>query len=817
MRGLQTEYVLKGTYLGLLVYLAQQQARTAATDWMPLGWLAVFTFGGLALALLVAAVGKLKAGFRVRGRVLPFILFLLLEAPMLVYAGIILGTLGAIMFLREPGFEQDPWFFYLVGGGAALGVLFGLMREVKKSLIRLGVALVVAAGLVAVAVWFVPQNLTFSEEQKELLSGFLLLGIPVFYLLTFVGRQEESEAEIAATCGLLVLALAPLLQGTQFKTIPFLLPALLYFWYVIRVMKKIRVFKHTLRGISHAQVGRHRHALLALGRALQLEPGSELAREWYWRVHVGLDLEQLSKDPALLELVDFNLCVERAGSLLLEKPNEKKMAEAERLLDLVLSQRPGMNPQIKYWRAVAACHTKKTDIAIELLNDVLDTEKNNPQDTSRNAILLQAWQLCLMSLEDLRRQVGLPQLEKPGRRMEAIAAVERHWAECPDDPNVWPLRRLLYQDLSEEEFQAALSEGRSPAHFDYGYARELGMVLIEDQARWQRGLEYLRMATAGSPETAPSCFVQIAEVYQREGAHDEAWQTYEQAVQAGLAYEPQNLSAAEKQSFYGAVKLLGERALNQNDLDAALAKFKIYSQWDRSGIETWRTLAEIFERREDALAALRANEHALTYNGKDKDLLERKDRYYISVSPEQVQANLETMKREMDVEYCLRKSRSLLEFQDLDPETLDWVLHLISLALVIHPESCSAKVIQARVHWRRGEIQEAAQILESVRTPKPEKFESRDDEDAWYSSCQLLGDLYLNNLGDPQKAIECLSDFRKSPKSGARTQFRLGQAYEQIGDTQRAVKCYQNVTAYTGNPLAPDAEDALHRLGAPTN
>ena len=98
-----------------------------------------------------------------------------------------------------------------------------------------------------------------------------------------------------------------------------------------------------------------------------------------------------------------------------------------------------------------------------------------------------------------------------------------------------------------------------------------------------------------------------------------------------------------------------------------------------------------------------------------------------------------------------------------------------------------------------------------MRSPKPEKFASGEDEDAWYLSCQLLGDLYLE-AGRPDLAVPCFIDFRKCAKSGARTLFKLGQAYEQLGDLKRAARSYQQVTAYDGNPLAPDAYEALSRL-----
>ena len=63
-------------------------------------------------------------------------------------------------------------------------------------------------------------------------------------------------------------------------------------------------------------------------------------------------------------------------------------------------------------------------------------------------------------------------------------------------------------------------------------------------------------------------------------------------------------------------------------------------------------------------------------------------------------------------------------------------------------------------------------------------------------------------------AVECLKEFRQSSKSGADTLYKLGQAYEQLGDRTKAVKFYQHVVSYDNHPLAPDAYDALHRLQA---
>src|SRR6266567_7743469 len=76
----------------------------------------------------------------------------------------------------------------------------------------------------------------------------------------------------------------------------------------------------------------------------------------------------------------------------------------------------------------------------------------------------------------------------------------------------------------------------------------------------------------------------------------------------------------------------------QGDVDAALENFNLYAEYERSGIETLRTIAGLYEQKEDALAALRVTERALQFNAKDKDLLERKDRYYYSVTPDVLRA-----------------------------------------------------------------------------------------------------------------------------------------------------------------------------------
>src|SRR5262249_29881772 len=152
-----------------------------------------------------------------------------------------------------------------------------------------------------------------------------------------------------------------------------------------------------------------------------------------------------------------------------------------------------------YWRAVAYTHARKYDEAAAALESVVTPNSLTAQNPHRRAILMAAWQLALTLHPEMNRRVGTPQLGLPRPRMEAIAAVERHLAQTPEDPEAWNLKRVLYSELTEAEYEAAAGAGQPAPDFDHGYAQQLGLALINDPARWPRGGEYFRIAARGIP------------------------------------------------------------------------------------------------------------------------------------------------------------------------------------------------------------------------------------------------------------------------------------------------------------------------------
>src|SRR5438552_4112492 len=99
MRWLKSEYLLKGLFLGALLFAALQEATPPEADkpepgWPALGQVTLLMLAGLAVGLGVAAVRKLRQGYKVNGRVPAFVVFLLLESPGFVYAGILIGLIA---------------------------------------------------------------------------------------------------------------------------------------------------------------------------------------------------------------------------------------------------------------------------------------------------------------------------------------------------------------------------------------------------------------------------------------------------------------------------------------------------------------------------------------------------------------------------------------------------------------------------------------------------------------------------------------------------------------------------------------------------
>jgi tetratricopeptide (TPR) repeat protein len=821
MRWAKSEYILKGVFLGLLLFVSLQKG----LGWSDTGRVALWMVGGFVAALLLSAARQYKDIKGLGRNPLGFLLFLLLENPFLIYAGIILGLGGAaidyLVRLRATAAEQNlplppeaEILGYCVLGGAVFGYGLGELRQIPKALYRLGITALLCSAVGVILYYGLEyESLLGTPEQQQRLGVHLLLGIPFFYLLVFCGMAEESEVEIAALCVTLGLGIYLVQFPKNMPGLGLLLPVGLYCVYTIRILRPLRVFKHALRGIGHAEVGRIKDALMAFNRALQLDPKHALARHGLVRLHRGLTLDRLDTDTRAL--LNPTLVVSEAANMLLAgTPSASHLKEANDLLSFVESQWPQLKPTTDYYKAVADTHARKIDAAAERLANLLDPTAWPAGDRFRDGILFDAWQLALKTHPELKRRVGDVQLPLPGRQVEALRAVERQLQHTPGDPAVLAFRQELFADLTEEEYANAAAGGPLP-DFPYAYAEEVGLPLLDNPEQWRRGALLIRIAAHGQADRGPGLFQKLAEVAEKYGDKAEAQRFRKRAREFGHSVGPANLPPDQKAIYFAIVKKLGEEAAAAKDWKEAIYNYTLFSQSEGSGKETLRTLAQMYENDGQVLQALRLTEDAMT-RGSDKDLTDRKDRYYYSVDPDELRQKADEVRGHFDVKYCVKKAKQLLDSNSPEVDVLDWAHHLAKVALVMEPKNLVANVQMARCHLRRGERDEGMKLLEDVREMKPSGGEEREARE-W--TLRQLGALYLDEYNRPDLAVECLKEFLDSEKSGAKTLYDMGRGYEAMGDTTRALKYYQQAAAYEDNPIRWDAEEAIRRLrekGAPS-
>lgn len=881
------EYILKGLFLGLWVFFALQIPADGTAARVDIAWVVGWVAAGLLVGLLGGSVLQMTRGVRPWHNWLAFPLLVLLESPTFVYGGI-LGGLTLAVLSGAPGAEpwagplagvfglsfddirhltsrtlpeDDPrkgrlpgdWLGYCVVGGALLGYALYRFRQITDAWRRFAAGLAIAAVAVYLIGRFVSSEATahlpsLSDPAARFNLGlYILLGLPFFYLLTFCGEAEESEAEIMALCAALGASLHLMdLPGSIPRVgaaVTLLLPVTVYFIYATWVMPGLRVFKHVLRGYAYLNLGRLRLALAFFRRALELDPASPLARQGLTTLHYALTPTRLDHDPELLAELDFSLCLDRAAALLMPEvppPRPEDRAEAERFLNLVAQRAPAYLARVDYLRTISLLHAKDYDGAAATLARLLNPETPGYDPEVRRQVLFDAWDLALRLHPKLVERLGFAELNRPGRRMEAIAAVERQLRADPNHPVAREYRTLLYAQLSEGEFMAAAAHGL-PQDFSYEYVEQLGLALVDDPdpQRRERGMGYLRIAARGLPARAPGLYAKLAAVCEAHGDADAARKALESVKRAGQAVGPRQLAADQRACYLEALRQLAARAEARGDelaaaaaearsrgdeagatarqaeahqhYEAAIADLRQYLEDGGSAaLDTYRRLAGLYAKTHDALNALLMTETGLTYDSTDADLLAKRDSYYYSVEPQRLEKVKDQIARWFDVGYCVRKATALLNAKTDDPDILDWADHLTRLAQVMKPDSHAVRLARARVLLRRGDRQAGVQILEDLR--EADKG-SGDEQDAWYAATKLLGQLYLEEFGRPDLALKCFLDYRDYHKSGADTLYQIARCYEALGDPVRAAGYYNQVTGYEGHPLYWDAKDALRRLG----
>ena len=893
----RNEYMLKGLFLGLWVFFALQVPANSADAWKDILWVLGWVGAGLLVGVSIGSAKLMSRGMKPWNNWRAFPLLVLLESPLFIYSGVMLG-LGFGVLSGSPLVQQwsEPvarsfgltwddikhtppvgdWLLYCVVGGALLGLGLYRMRQMEAGPTRFWLGLGIAAAMVYLASEYllkirvdvlipdpadpgkmipklipdpknpenmIPETVSFFAEAATRfnLGIYILLGLPFFYLLTFSGEAEESEVEIMTLCAALGVALYLVGFGTGLGgAAPFLIPVTLYFVYATRILPGLRVFKHVLRGYSYMNVGRLPLAIRFFRRALELNPQNQLANEGMLTLHNNLTLSKLDRDPELLESLDFGLCLDRAAALLMTPPTAQARDEAEKFLALVEQKKPVYGAKIDYLRAISFIHAKQYEPAAETLSRLLSPETPGYHVGLRKGVYFDALYLALDGPKGLTDRLGWNEMNKPGRRMEAIAAVERKLTADPAHEKAKEYRTMLYSQLSEGEFVAVAAAGE-PKEFNYEYVEQLGYQLVDetDPDRRDRGTGYLRIAGRGLPERGPGIFKKLADVSEKLGDYTTARGYTEQIKRIGERVGPRNLAKDQREIYYAALRKLAAEAEAAGDkikaeadaadaqgdaanrmlkdaeakplYEAAIGYLREYLDGGGgSALEAYRKIAELYGKMRDALNAVLNTEAALAYSGSDPDLARKRDTYYYSVSIERLTAAKENVGKWFDVGYCVKKAMSVLNAKDADADLLDWATHLTRLAKVLEPTSNRTRLVESRCLLRRGERDAGLTLLEDIREGQKG---SGDEEEAWYNATKILGQLYLEELNRPDLALRAYVDYKEYHKSGADTLFQIARCYEAQNDLPNAAKFYNAVTAYEEHPRYWDAKEALKRLG----
>ena len=480
----QTEFLLKGVYLGLLVMIAW-----LVPDAEELAFIGLGTVGGLALFLGVAAVRKYREGFRPRGNWLGYLAFMLLENPGMVYAGLIVGLATGTAFTfnhfrGENAISLES--LWPVLGGGVLGAIFYNLRHVRLPLYRLWLSLALALLLIGGAMAFYYYNPTaLSDQQRGMIGLLLLLGIPGFFLLTFAGLVEESEIEIAAMCAALGVGTWALLAASAHPAgaaLVVLLPAGIFFIYSSRILPWLRVFKHYLRGMSYRRMGKTRLALLSLGRCCNWSqatawPVRDVGFAPRSRFRLAANAARSGAVPALRFLPG----VHQPNAANEAKPSPAGRDHQDARFDRNRAAGQGRR-SARIGGPSPDCTSTISTRRPGLLISILQLPQYYTPE--RQSIHYAAWLLALQGHPEMAKRVGQAPLPMPGERMDAIAAVETQIGKTPDDPTAVALKRQLYAELTEREYYSIAQPGQPLPIFNHEYARDVGTALLADPLGW---------------------------------------------------------------------------------------------------------------------------------------------------------------------------------------------------------------------------------------------------------------------------------------------------------------------------------------------
>ena len=802
-RWLLSEYLLKGLYLGLAC-----EAALSASSYKDAGLLALGSLIIPVLGILTSTLWQKATRVSGQGAWFARIILAIIDHPLLIHVGTPVGMLATILYLGWPLSSTLLAAFLGLLAGGGLYLLVALRRRALRRG-AMTVALIAALGVVILLVSsgrFIPAG------SGSVTALSLAISAAVLYLLTFSGRSEETELDIGLICLFLSLALGSLDTAPTIRSIVLLGPVGLYVVYCERMRRQFVVFKHIVRAMDHERKEKWKDALIGYRLALQTDPKSELATAGSWRVHRHFDPSQVAAQEDILSLIDPEACLSRATALITtSSPSKEHLAEARQLLDIVDRRLPDRHWVTEVRRIDALLAEGNIDDARLRSRSVATIDPRTLATLPPSEVqgIFQLWAKLLQN--PVLLGTGTALIDQEGASLDFIAVIEEQLTRTLGDTTARDFKTFLYRKVEQASYERFKrtwgSEGL--ARFDYRFCKNVANELAGESP--DKAVELFMVSCDGLADERLSLLFRVAQIHESTD-HAKSINEYRQIRDDGRAQGVSSLSRADREAFDESARRLAQEAESTGDASEAIANWEIYAGSDRSGMATRRRLQSLYESQGDRLLAIRHLQGALTYDTTEperKKLVADRTRLYHEVTPDELRPRLTEVERFFDFEYCYRRALQLFDEKATDDE----VTHYIQLAELGGSKQLRlVNFLLGRLHLRQGDERSAAMCLEQTRANPPKQFRNDEEKQAYFRACRLLGQLYVDKLGEPEKAIECLSIYKDHLDSGADTLFLLARAYEGAGQIKAARKWYDMVLVYPSHPKANAAKEALSRL-----
>jgi tetratricopeptide (TPR) repeat protein len=375
----------------------------------------------------------------------------------------------------------------------------------------------------------------------------------------------------------------------------------------------------------------------------------------------------------------------------------------------------------------------------------------------------------------------------------------------PRNADAPSLLSLAYRGLTHADFECF----EPKASLNVKLLRQVALDVLHVEGDRPRACELFAVLFDAWPEARITTASALAEAH-TDPVLSRAWlvQVREAARSRGF----RQLDHDEQLALDDAVRVLAQDAIAEKDLPAALAHWEIFATSPASGIDTRRKLIDGYVEIGQLVRAvvhLEALLHFQLSTDERKRWTARKRELYRSITPVDLTPVLRDVESTFDFDACYRWASEAFDKHD-DPAVVSHFLSLAELGGV--RQLRFVNMLLGRQHFRAGDYEKSALCFEQVRARPPARFQNVDEEKIYFRACRLLGEIYVEHLNDPARAIEPLKLFKDHVDSGADTLFLLGRAYEQLGQIAQARKWYDLVLVYPSHPKAAAARDALARL-----